>query len=120
MRRDEQFRQQPSLFDTPAAAAATPPPPYDHGKAHRRQVWDSIQPKLPAERQAVLDIVTQAGQRGATGLEIAHAMRKHHHQISGRITELARDGRIVRPGVKRSAHGQTFLVCYAPQFAPKP
>lgn len=110
--RDQKFRDQPTLFDTPPASAPTRPL-VDQGPAHRREVLERITPRLPHDRQAVLDVIRRAGTRGVTGHEIAQALGKHHHEISGRISELVQSGLVIRPGHKRqSATGRTYLVVF--------
>lgn len=112
--RDQQYRDQPTLFDSPAPTPTTriARPVVDQGPAHSREVHERIAPRLPSDRQAVLDVIRNAGTRGVTGYEIAEALRKHHHEISGRISELVQAGLVIRPGHKRQTNGRTYLVVF--------
>lgn len=114
--RDQEFRNQPTLFDAPPAATPTTRiarPVVDQGRAHSREVHQRIAPRLPSDRQAVLDVIRNAGTRGATLFELSEALRKQPHEISGRITELVQAGLVIRPGHKRkSPAGRTYLVAF--------
>lgn len=52
-------------------------------------------------RRLVLQLVTGAGQRGATCDEVAAAMGKAQNEVSGRFTDLHRLGLIARSGQRR-------------------
>ena len=49
----------------------------------------------PRGRQQALDFIRARGSLGATSSEFALSVGKHPHQVSGRFSELKRDGDIV-------------------------
>lgn len=55
-------------------------------------------PSHPSERQQILDWLRQRGQKGGTAKEYAALPGKNFNAISGRWTELKRDGFIMHAG----------------------
>lgn len=122
-RRDAAHRAQPSLFDTPPppqSPALTTATRIDHGRIHRDATYSEVSGDHAADRARVLDLVFYSGHNGITGKEIAAKLGRPFNEISGRLTELAQAGRILRPGHTRAFNGEgrPCLICYVPKCAP--
>lgn len=66
--------------------------------------------RLQMNRQRVLETVIKAGTYGITCKELAHEYGLAMHHVSGRFTELKKEGKIIKiPGVTR----QGSAVCKA-------
>lgn len=59
-----------------------------------------VAPSLLTDRARVLDAIRASGSRGLTAKEYADNENVQLNTISGRFTELKRDGRIVKNGVR--------------------
>lgn len=73
---------------------------YPHTAGHRGlggsvEAAAVITPKLPRLQGAVLDVLEQAGERGATGDEIAAALGWDKYRVRPRTAELRKLGRIM-------------------------
>jgi hypothetical protein len=89
------------LFDPPSLPRPTPAGiPETSIEAHER-----VKPHKRAVYAAILGVVQARGPAGATVLEIAAALAKKRSTISGRLTELWRDGRL---WFRRDAAGEVM------------
>lgn len=57
--------------------------------------WDSLQPTISEKRQKVLDRIIDSDYRGMTLFELEEVLQWPINRISGRVTELAKMGRII-------------------------
>ncbi len=60
-----------------------------------------LEPRKPTLGRQVLDVVIQAGAKGATLEECCDALDRPPHSLSGRLTELQKDGSIRDSGRTR-------------------
>ncbi len=79
------------------------------GNAESVAAFQSIKDRLPAQRKEVLHWITvytkaHSG-RGLTVDELAEVMHKTPNAISGRVSELKRDGRIYKAGTRLTRSG---------------
>jgi hypothetical protein len=79
---------------------------YPHVAGHRGlggsvAAADVITPSLPQLQSAVLGALEQAGERGATGDEIAAALGWDKYRVRPRTAELRKLGRIADSGQRR-------------------
>src|SRR6266481_9735429 len=73
-----------------------------------RAAWEKARRGRAQCQQQVLDVLRQAYPEGMTGKEIAAALGKPFHAVSGRITELLEDG-LVRKGEIRNGGRVIYL-----------
>lgn len=66
------------------------------------EAFESIKGKLPEARREVLEFIASRGDYGATVHEVAEHFGKGVNAVSGRISELLRDGDARRNGQKRN------------------
>jgi len=69
--------------------------------------FDRIKAHLSKARREVLDAIAQAGDRGLTCAECAQVLGRGMNAISGRFTELKRDGLIRRSTEQPERPGPT-------------
>lgn len=79
---------------------------YPHVAGHRGlggsiEAAEVITPNLPHLQGAVLGALEQAGERGATGDEIAAALGWDKYRVRPRTAELRKLGRIMDSGLRR-------------------
>lgn len=111
---DHCHRQQPSLFDQPAVPAAAPP---DQGQASRNETYREIAGGTALQRRYILARIVMAGSGGITLDELSQQMKVEPNKISGRITELKRQGLVVHTKARRMTRaGSTAAVIVAQQF----
>lgn len=82
------------------------------GNTQSRDAFRRLADALPAARLRVMEYIAAQEEQGATAQECANALGVAIHKVSGRFSELKRDGLIVKIGVRD--HGG---VCVAIQFA---
>lgn len=63
-----------------------------------------LMPHRPNMRQRCYDFIESQGSYGATLAELCTCLNKLPHQLSGRLTELRAQGRIVLNGMVRNDH----------------
>lgn len=73
------------------------------GNAQSAAAFESIKPTLTARRKEVLEVVRRL--ETATGEEVADAMGVQVNVISGRLSDLKREGFIVPTGITRKTRG---------------
>lgn len=84
------------------------------GNAESRDAFEAIKGKLPAARARVLEFVRSRGEQGATTDEVAAAFGVGANVVSGRLSELKRDGLLVPTANKRvTRNGQNARVFVA-------
>lgn len=66
----------------------------------QRDSWESLQDTVEGKRRRVLDVISNSS-RGATLFEICKVLGWPVNRISGRVTELRKNGRIVDSGYRR-------------------
>lgn len=71
------------------------------GNAESQAAFERLSEHLTESRQDVLFAVSKKLDGGATSKEVADALGKPLNAISGRLTELAREGWIERTGERR-------------------
>lgn len=71
------------------------------GNEHSRAAFEKLSEHLNPARLDVLFAVSKTLDNGATSKEVAEYLGKPLHAISGRLTELAREGWIERTGKTR-------------------
>lgn len=73
------------------------------------EAYKEIKDDLPEKRRMVLEAIRKKENEGATLFELVPILNKPINEISGRVTELARDGLIeeagrrVNPSTKKNA-----------------
>jgi hypothetical protein len=103
----------PTFFEIFLAAESRPAPRdpcrRSGGNERSRQAFEQLQRsgRLSPLRRAVLDVITAAGEKGATSSEICAALNKFPNVINGRILELVGAGLVYRCGVRRGC-----AICY--------
>lgn len=79
------------------------------GNPLSEEAFERLRPSLPAQRAAVLEYIRSRGELGATSKEVAGYLARALNCISGRLSELKRDGDIV--GTERRRDGcQVWIV----------
>lgn len=73
------------------------------GNPESRRSFERVRDSLPEKRRRVLEIIKAFGPAGATGKEVAAYLGVEFNTISGRLSELKRDGMIVRTGQQRDS-----------------
>lgn len=63
--------------------------------------WDQLQPKIGEARRLVLKMIALKGAGGATLFELQTVLGWPVNRISGRVTELTKDGMIGDTGLRR-------------------
>jgi len=71
------------------------------GAATSRDAFEKIEPNLTKARTEVLLAVEKSGSNGITAKEYARNSGKFLNAVSGRFTELSRDGWIIRTDKRR-------------------
>lgn len=104
-RRQEQLRDFGELFDITSRKHG--------GNECSTSAHVKIAPMLRGSRQGVFDLIRDSGQRGMTCDEIAAFLGKGENAVSGRITELLRDGRIKRDGTRKTRSGCSAAILKA-------
>ncbi|MGB7323506.1 MAG: hypothetical protein WBD31_01450 [Rubripirellula sp.] len=122
-RRDQHFREQPSLFDQPSPVVHSPAidQEVDHGIASRDETYRDIVDNLPDRCRIWLARVIAAGENGVTLDELSAMTGTPAHEFSGRITEL-KERRFVRHTETRrpTRSGSTASVIQATARATEP
>ena len=117
-RRDAAYRSQPDLFSPPP----DPPPrpsslPVDHGRISRDETHRCVAPTFKASAAVWLGRIVAAGPAGITLDELSELYGTPPNAFSGRITELAKDRKVVRTSARRQTRsGQTAAVIVAAQY----
>jgi hypothetical protein len=112
--RDHAFREQPSLFDGPAVAA---PVIADQGKQSRNENYRAVKGDHQHERMKWLSRIVIKGRYGATLDELSAEYGVSANTFSGRFTELAGLGLVVRTGERRATRsGSSASVIVAIDF----
>lgn len=75
------------------------------GNPESEAVFEYIASKLPARRQKVLLLIHKAGFKGLTVHEASKLLETTPNAISGRFSELKRDGLIVKRGTRPTETG---------------
>lgn len=117
---DQCHREQPSLFDLPQQPQPSKQQPKqaDQGKASRDETFREIVGGLSLQRKYVMDRIVVAGRTGVTLDELAEQMRVEPNKISGRITELKKQGLVIHTKARRMTRaGSTAAVIVAKEFA---
>ncbi len=119
--RDKTFREQPGLFDAPvvvpAQAAAPVVATTDQGKAARDETYREVKGDHSSDRMKWLCRVVAKGRRGATLDELSSEYNVPCNTFSGRFTELAGLGLVVRTGERRATRsGSSASVIVAVDF----
>ncbi len=70
------------------------------GNQESQAAFQRIAGSLPAARQRCLGFIQSQGEHGATAQECADAFGIPIHRVSGRFSELKRDGLITKIGVR--------------------
>lgn len=70
------------------------------GSLESNRAFDSIAGRLPVARARVLAEIQRAGAHGLSAKELAAKWEVGFNTISGRFSELKRDSRIVKIGVR--------------------
>lgn len=78
--------------------------------SHSQAAFQQIEPTLPEWRKKVLAFVRSCGQQGATSKEIAAHFGKTINELSGRRSELLRDGFLRETGESRDGCGVVVAV----------
>jgi hypothetical protein len=71
------------------------------GSEESEDAWDRIRELAAQSRRRVFRFIRSRGQYGATTDEVAAVFRVDPNAVSGRLTELKRDGLVVKSGVRR-------------------
>lgn len=113
-RRDQQFRDQPSLFEQPMSPIHVPA---DQGKQSRDETYREVRETHDRQRQTWLMRIIAAGRRGVTLDELSARHNVPASAFSGRVTELKDAGLVVRTGERRPTRaGKSAAVIVAKQF----
>jgi len=75
------------------------------GHAQSEAANSRVHPYKRHMRDRILELLESAGLRGMTLHELARAVQKQPHQISGRITELKSDKAVREAGYTREVYG---------------
>lgn len=81
-----QFAQQVSRK---TRTASKPRRTIDHGKRNRKEVHESGKPRHSRDEQLILDLLARGG---ATRYEISVALQMAYTTVSGRVSDLKRNG----------------------------
>jgi len=78
-----------------------------------KEAYSSIVGELSEKRRRVLSAINEAQSYGATLFELVDIMKKPINEISGRVTELSRDGYIQEIGrrVNPRTHKEASVWC---------
>jgi len=63
--------------------------------------FQGLKAKLPGLRETVFGVIERAGAKGTTSKEISKNTGIALHSISGRVSELLKDGRVIRLAERR-------------------
>lgn len=80
------------------------------GNAQSQAAFQQLESALPEWRKRVLEFVRSCGQHGATSKEIAKHFGKTINELSGRRSELLRDGFLRETGESRDGCGVVVAV----------
>lgn len=121
--RDQYYREQPTLFDAPAVTQTTPvvapaaPVISDQGKLARDETYHETRANHQHERMKWLSRLVCKGRHGATLDELSAEYGVSANTFSGRFTELAQLGFVVRTGERRPTRsGSSASVIVAIDF----
>lgn len=121
--RDHYYREQPTLFDAPVVSQTTPvvspaaPVICDQGKQSRNENYRAVKGDHQHERMKWLARIVIKGRYGATLDELSAEYGVAAHTFSGRFTELAQLGFVVRTGERRPTRsGSSAAVIVAIDF----
>lgn len=121
--RDQAYRNQPTLFDAPVVTQTTPvvapvtPVISDQGKQSRDENYRSVKADHQHERMKWLTRIIAKGRHGATLDELSAEYGVAPNTFSGRFTELAGVGLVVRTGERRPTRaGSSASVIVAIDF----
>jgi hypothetical protein len=99
---------QPSLFNFDAhGGASVPKPPEDitarkhGGNPQSEDAFQRQAPHIGRDQGEIMAWLMARGDRGGTAKEYAHDAGRELNTISGRFSELKRDGKIVPTGERR-------------------
>jgi hypothetical protein len=105
-RRDQAHRLQPSLLDLPV----------DEGKKSRDETFQEVLPHIRDDQNKWLARIIAAGPKGITAFELSEKYKTPQNVFSGRLTELAKLGKIVRTSERRPTVTSTSAVIVAADF----
>lgn len=80
------------------------------GNAESESAFHKISPRLPERRKIVLSLIRNAGSKGLTTLEASELLETTPNAISGRFSELKRDGLIEKIGTRKTPSGCSAAV----------
>jgi len=103
--RQEQLRDFGELFDISARR--------HKGNEQSSAAFHVIKDRLTQAQERVLGIIKYKGDRGATVNEIAFALDTTPNAISGRVSELKRDGKIYKSGTRKTRSGCSAAILKA-------
>ena len=78
-----------------------------HGNAQSSKAFESIRDSLTDKQEAALGYIRAQGARGATSQEYADSLSVSINVVSGRFSELKRDGMIAKAGSRN--RGGVFI-----------
>lgn len=114
-RRDQQYREQRSLF-APCShpMAGVSGAVIDHGKLSRDDAYVNSLPEHEAQRRKVLAVIASSGAAGLTREEIAKRGKVKLSSVCGRVDDLKKTGAVIVTGRKRptdSGSRASVVVC---------
>ena len=80
------------------------------GNPESENAFKKISPRLPERRKIVLSLIRNAGSKGLTTLEASELLKTTPNAISGRFSELKRDGLIEKIGTRKTPSGCSAAV----------
>jgi len=83
------------------------------GNEESRSAFLRILRSMPQQRRFILETIRAAGQRGRTCDELAALLHVDCNKISGRLSELKRDGLITKAGTRPTRSGSAAAVLVA-------
>lgn len=114
-RRDQEYREQPNLFDLPDHDVV------DHGKQARNETFQQISDELPERQRVWHSRIVAAGASGVTLDELSRQYDLPPNAFSGRVTELQQRGLVVRTKERRKTKsGKNASVIVARCWLDKP
>ena len=90
---------------------------FDHGPTSRNETYRQILPEIPQRQKQWLRLIVDAGFHGVTLDELSAMSGQSQNAFSGRITELAKAGRVTRTKERRPTRaGSTAAVIVAREY----
>ena len=110
-RRDQQYREQPSLFDVPVL------PTRDEGKQSKVETYAATLPNHRSQRGIVLARIASAGRNGITRDQLVEELRLPLGSVCGRVRELKDANLVIDTRERRqTSNGATAAVLVCREF----